>query len=195
MSLDYAAMASDDDVVGPAQGRRVGGPSASRYLLIVPLWIPNSRSIPRSDIPLRLAFWIAFHLSFWRNVGLRAEGAAGLLAAATSSMILLGSFSSSARECNGSRVSIQCSPKPSTPEVGTATFAERPWPFRRNTGLGAPPGQRGCALHAEPTAGRPVLPGPPPPPLHSWGVPALATARGYAAGTSPCCPWPLSCDV
>ena len=56
MSLGYAAMVSDEDVVGPAQGRRVGGPSASRYFLTVALWIPNSRSIARSDIPLRLAF-------------------------------------------------------------------------------------------------------------------------------------------
>ena len=56
MSLGYAAMVSDEDVVGPAQGRRVGGPSAFRYFLTVALWIPNSRSIARSDIPLRLAF-------------------------------------------------------------------------------------------------------------------------------------------
>ena len=56
MSLGYAVMVSDDDGVGPAQGRRVGGPSASRYFLTVALWIPNSRSIARSDIPLRLAF-------------------------------------------------------------------------------------------------------------------------------------------
>ena len=53
MSLGYAVMVSDDDGVGPAQGRRVGGPSASRYFLTVALWIPNSRSIARSDIPLR----------------------------------------------------------------------------------------------------------------------------------------------
>ena len=56
MSLGYAAMVSDEDVVGPAQGRCVGGPSASRYFLTVALWIPNSRSIARSDISLRLAF-------------------------------------------------------------------------------------------------------------------------------------------
>ena len=56
MSLGYAAIGLDEDVVGPAQGRRVGGPSASRYFLTVALWIPNSRSIARSDIPLRLAF-------------------------------------------------------------------------------------------------------------------------------------------
>ena len=56
MSLDYAVMVSDDDSVGPAQGRRFGGPSASRYFLTVALWIPNSRSIARSDIPLRRAF-------------------------------------------------------------------------------------------------------------------------------------------
>ena len=53
------------------------------------------------------------------------------------SMIILGSLSSSGRECNGSRVAVQRSPKPSTPEVGTVTLAERRWPLRRNTGLGA----------------------------------------------------------
>ncbi len=56
MSLGYAAIVSDEDVVGPAQGRRVGGPSASRYFLTVALWIPNSRSIARSDIPLAPGF-------------------------------------------------------------------------------------------------------------------------------------------
>ena len=129
-------MVSDDDVEETTRHCRVGGPSASRYCLIVPLWIPISRSIDRSDIPLRLAFGIAFHRSFLRNVSLRAEVPAGLPAVATSSMIILGSFSSSDRECSGSRVSIQRSPKPSTPEGGTGTVAERPWPFRRNTGLG-----------------------------------------------------------
>ena len=49
-------MVSDVDVAGPTQGRRDGGPSESRYFLTVALWIPNSRSIARSDIPLRLAF-------------------------------------------------------------------------------------------------------------------------------------------
>ena len=49
-------MVSDDDVVGPAQGRRVGGSLASRYFLMVALWIPNSRSIARSDILLPRAF-------------------------------------------------------------------------------------------------------------------------------------------
>ena len=135
MSLDYAAMVSDD-VVGSAQDRRVGGPSASRYLLIVPRWIPNSRSIALNDIPLRLAFRIAFHRSFWRKVGLRAEVAAGLLAVATSSIIIVGSLPSSDRACGGSRVSIQRSPKPWSPEVGIGTGAERPWSLRRNTGLG-----------------------------------------------------------
>ena len=48
----------------PAWSCRVGEPSASMYFLMVALWIPNSRSIARSDMPLRLAFWIAFHLSF-----------------------------------------------------------------------------------------------------------------------------------
>ena len=49
-------MVSDDDVVGPAQCRRVGGPSEPKYFLMVDLWILNSRSVALSDIPLRLAF-------------------------------------------------------------------------------------------------------------------------------------------
>ena len=49
-------MVSDGDVEETTQDCRVGGPSASTYFLIVPLWIPISRSIDRSDIPLRLAF-------------------------------------------------------------------------------------------------------------------------------------------
>ena len=81
-------MVTDDDVEEPTRRCRVGGSSASTYFLIVLLWIPNSRSIARRDIPLRRAFRIAFHRSFWRNVGLRAEAAAGLLAEATSSMII-----------------------------------------------------------------------------------------------------------
>ena len=38
-------MVSDDDVAATARDCRVGGPSASRYFLTAPLWIPNSRSI------------------------------------------------------------------------------------------------------------------------------------------------------
>ena len=57
-------MVSDADAVGAARDCRVGGPSASRYLLMVPLWIPNYRSIARSDNLLRRAFRIAFHRSF-----------------------------------------------------------------------------------------------------------------------------------
>ena len=67
---------------------------------------------------------------------MRAEVAAGLLAVATSSVIILGSLPSSDRECGGSRVSIQRSPKPWSPEVGIGTGAERPWSLRMNTGLG-----------------------------------------------------------
>ena len=44
-SLGYAAIVSEADVVRPAQGRCVGGPSASRDFSMVALWIPNSRSI------------------------------------------------------------------------------------------------------------------------------------------------------
>ena len=49
-------MVSDVDVTGSVLGLRVGGPSEPRYFLIVDLWIPKSRSIALSDIPLRLAF-------------------------------------------------------------------------------------------------------------------------------------------
>ena len=49
-------MVSSDDVAGAARDCRVGGPSVSMYFLMVALWIPNSRSIARSDIPLPLAF-------------------------------------------------------------------------------------------------------------------------------------------
>ena len=70
------------------------------------------------------------------------------------SMIILGSLSSSGRECNGSRVAVQRSPKPSTPEVGTVTLAERRWPLRRNTGTG---GRRSQASRPK-TARRGTLP-------------------------------------
>ena len=49
-------MVSDADVVGPARGCCGGGPIESRYFLTVPLWIPKSRSIALSDMPLLLAF-------------------------------------------------------------------------------------------------------------------------------------------
>ena len=52
---------------------------------MVPLCIPNSRSIARSDIPLRLGFLIAFQLSLWRDVGLRPE-VAGRISPALSIM-------------------------------------------------------------------------------------------------------------
>ena len=129
-------MVPDVGVAGPIRDCRVGGPSAPRYFLTVARLMRNSRSIALNDIPLRLAFRIAFLRSFWRKVGLRAEVAAGLLAVATSSIIMLGSLPSSDRECGGSRVSIQRSPKPWSPEVGIGTGAERPWPLRSNTGLG-----------------------------------------------------------
>ena len=57
MSLCYGATVSDDDAVRTGrERRRPGGPSASMYFLMVALWIPNSLSIARSDIPLRMAF-------------------------------------------------------------------------------------------------------------------------------------------
>ena len=56
-------MVSDVDEMGTVRVRRFGGPPVSRYLLMVDLWIPNSRSIARSDMPLRRTFWTAFHRS------------------------------------------------------------------------------------------------------------------------------------
>ncbi len=51
-----APLVSDVDAVRAGRDRRPGGPSASMYFLMVDLWIPNSLSIARSDIPLRLTF-------------------------------------------------------------------------------------------------------------------------------------------
>ena len=136
MSLGYAAMVSDDDAMGAARDCRVGGPSASRYFLVVLRWIPNPRSIARSDIPLRRAFCIAFHLSLWRKVGLRAEVTTGWSALATPSVIIPWSFSFVALESSGSRAAVQCSPRPLAPDGRTVRLGKRPWPFRRDTGLG-----------------------------------------------------------
>ena len=52
MSPDWSAMVSDGDTVDATGDRRVGGFSASMYLLTVSLWIPNSLAIRRMDIPL-----------------------------------------------------------------------------------------------------------------------------------------------
>ena len=57
-------MVSDVDEMGTLYACRAGGPPASRYLLMVDLWIPSSRSIARSDMPFRLAFCTTFHRSF-----------------------------------------------------------------------------------------------------------------------------------
>ena len=144
-------MVSDDDAVGPARDCRVGGPSASRYFLVVLRWIPNSRSIARSDIPWRLAFCIAFHRSLWRKVGLRAEVALGWSALATPSVIIASPCSSVALESSGSRVAVQCSPRPLAPDDMTGAVGERPWPLRSNTGLACGPGGHGRGkLHPDP---------------------------------------------
>ena len=45
-------MVSDDVVAATARDYRVVGPSASIYFFMVARWVPNSRSIARSDIPL-----------------------------------------------------------------------------------------------------------------------------------------------
>ena len=87
-------MVSDDGVAGPTRDCRVGGPSASMYFFMVALWIPNSRSIARSGIPLRPAFWIAFHLSLClKECRLARRGGFGLAgggrAAGVAPLILL----------------------------------------------------------------------------------------------------------
>ena len=56
MSPGQAALVSDDDLVGPARDRRAGGPCASRYFLMLALWIPNSRSITRNGSRLNRVF-------------------------------------------------------------------------------------------------------------------------------------------
>ena len=66
-------MVTDAGAGGVAGVRRVGGLSASMYLLTVSLWIPNSLAIRRMDIPRSLACCTAFHLSCWRNVGFRGD--------------------------------------------------------------------------------------------------------------------------
>ena len=58
MSPLWSAMVSDGDTVDATGDRRVGGFSASMYLLTVSLWIPNSLAIRRMDIPLtRIHRW------------------------------------------------------------------------------------------------------------------------------------------
>ena len=51
MSVAYFVMVSGVDI----GGRRVGGLSASMYLLTVSRWIPNSLAMPRLYSPLRFA--------------------------------------------------------------------------------------------------------------------------------------------
>ena len=51
--------------------RRVGGLSASMYLLTVSLWVPSSFAIPRMDSPLSLACSTAFHPSPLEKSGFR----------------------------------------------------------------------------------------------------------------------------
>ena len=65
----YSVMVSDVDV----GDRRVGGISASMYLLTVSLWIPSSLAIPQMDGPLRFALYTAFHLSLGRKEGFPGE--------------------------------------------------------------------------------------------------------------------------
>ena len=51
------------------------------YFLTVARLIPNSRAIPRMDMPLRFAFCMACHRTFWRNVAFRGGMATTLPAA------------------------------------------------------------------------------------------------------------------
>ena len=73
MSPVWSAIVSDGDTVDATGDRRVGGFSASTYLLTVSLWIPNSLAIRRMDIPLSFACCTAFHLSCCRKVGFRGD--------------------------------------------------------------------------------------------------------------------------
>ena len=81
MLLGYAAIVSDVGVVDAMRQVRIGGVSASMYFLAVDRLIPNSRAIPRMDIPLRFAFCIALHRAFSSNVGFRGGMTATLPAA------------------------------------------------------------------------------------------------------------------
>ena len=71
----YSAMVSDGSVAGVARDRRVGGLSASMYLLTVSLWMPSSLAIRRMDRPSSLARFTAFQRSCGRRF--RKPGARG----------------------------------------------------------------------------------------------------------------------
>ncbi len=86
MSHVYSGMVSDGRVAGVARDRRVGGLSASMYLLAVSLWMPNSLATPRMDGPLSLTRCIAFQRSFCRNVGFRGDAVTCSSATTISSM-------------------------------------------------------------------------------------------------------------
>ena len=60
----------------------------------------------------------------------------GWSALATPSVIIASPCSSVALESSGSRVAVQCSPRPLAPDDVTGAVGERPWPLRSNTGLG-----------------------------------------------------------
>ena len=190
-------MVSDDGVAATtARVCRVGRPSASMYFFTGALWIPNSRSIARSDIPP--CAWLSESPSIAPSEGTSVCAQRWLWACrvATLSVIIPPPFSPSALESSGSRAAVQRSPRPWAPEVGTRTLAEAPWPFRRNTGLGGASwdammrpswrtDRRPSSLSRTSTSRL----------RHSWDVPALAATAGYGAGISPCCPWPLFCGA
>ena len=54
-------MVTDGDGVGLATVPTKSGTSAARYLLTVFLEMPRSLAMPRTDTPLLLASWTAFH--------------------------------------------------------------------------------------------------------------------------------------
>ena len=165
MSLDQAPIVSNVGVAGPTRGCRVGGPSAPRYFLTVARLIRNSRSIDRNDFPLAPGFLSHLPSLPLKQHRLARGGGCGL--------------AGSGRTVSDGPLILLC---PLTVSAVVREFLPSVPPSRRHRRAGpehlrnargrcgeirdwiAPPGQRGCSLHAAPTAGRPVLPGPPPPP-------------------------------
>ena len=72
-ALDYVGMVLDVGDMEAVRERRFGRPPALRYFLMVDLWMPDSRSMTRNDMPLGSAFW--------RKVGLRGATVSGGTAA------------------------------------------------------------------------------------------------------------------
>ncbi len=106
------------------------------YFLTVARLIPNSRAIPRIDMPLRFAFCIAFHRAFWRNVAFRG-GMAAILPAAVSWLATgSGAVSSAQLVSSWRRVVAQVLAGWSGSERWLAKCGNDPLPVRMNAGLG-----------------------------------------------------------